>query len=452
MAQKPNDIVEVSQPQAAVLGIQHLLAMYSGSVLVPLLIGSAMGFSAKQMTYLVSIDIFMCGVATLLQVHANRFFGIGLPVILGCAIQAVEPLKLIGQRFTIGTMYGSIIAAGLFVFLIAGAFAKLKRLFPPLVTGTVITVIGLSLIPVAFQNLGGGDLSAKTFGDAKNLTLGFLTALIILAINVWAKGFLHSIAVLVGLVVGTLVAGALGMVSLTPVLTADWFHFPQFNYFETPHFEWSSILTMILVSLVSMVESTGVYFALGDITERKIQADDLKKGYRAEGLAIILGGLFNTFPYTAFSQNVGLVQLSGIKTKRPIYWAAGFLILLGLLPKVGALATIIPVPVLGGAMIVMFGMVAMQGVRMLQQVDFTQDHNLLVAAVSIGLGLGVTVTPTIFQALPKTLQLLLGNGIVIATISSVLLNTIFQHQRHPELAETAGLNEDADDGKGHGNA
>ncbi len=230
MAQKPNDIVEVSQPQAAVLGIQHLLAMYSGSVLVPLLIGSAMGFSAKQMTYLVSIDIFMCGVATLLQVHANRFFGIGLPVILGCAIQAVEPLKLIGQRFTIGTMYGSIIAAGLFVFLIAGAFAKLKRLFPPLVTGTVITVIGLSLIPVAFQNLGGGDLSAKTFGDAKNLTLGFLTALIILAINVWAKGFLHSIAVLVGLVVGTLVAGALGMVSLTPVLTADWFHFPQFNY------------------------------------------------------------------------------------------------------------------------------------------------------------------------------------------------------------------------------
>ncbi|MDN5951705.1 MAG: purine/pyrimidine permease, partial [Loigolactobacillus coryniformis] len=224
---------------------------------------------------------------------------------------------------------------------------------------------------------------------------------------------------------------------------ASWLHFPQPFYFGAPHFEWSSILTMILVSLVSMVESTGVFFALGDITNRKIESSDLKKGYRAEALAVMLGGIFNTFPYTTFSQNVGLVQLSGIKTRKPIFYSAGFLILLGLLPKVGAVATIIPTPVLGGAMLVMFGMVAIQGVRMLRHVDFHNDKNVLIAALSIGLGLGVSVEPTIFQSLPTTLQLLLGNGIVMASLSAVLLNLILRpRQPEAELEEDDGLNEE----------
>ncbi|ATO44598.1 nucleobase:cation symporter-2 family protein [Loigolactobacillus coryniformis] len=436
-------VVSVSHPKAAALGLQHLLAMYSGSVLVPLLIGGALHFSASQMTYLVSIDIFMCGLATLLQIWTNRFVGIGLPVVLGCAVQAVEPLKMIGERFTIGTMYGAIIAAGAFVFLIAGAFSKIKRLFPPLVTGTLITVIGLTLIPVAFTNLGGGDASAKNFGSPDSLAVGFLTVLVILAVNVWGVGFIRQIAVLIGLLVGTIVAAFMGMVSLQPVAEASWLHFPQPFYFGAPHFEWSSILTMILVSLVSMVESTGVFFALGDITNRKIESSDLKKGYRAEALAVMLGGIFNTFPYTTFSQNVGLVQLSGIKTRKPIFYSAGFLILLGLLPKVGAMATIIPTPVLGGAMLVMFGMVAIQGIRMLRHVDFHNDKNVLIAALSIGLGLGVSVEPTIFQSLPTTLQLLLGNGIVMASLSAVLLNLILRpRQPEAELEEDDGLNEE----------
>lgn len=435
---------EVSNVKAAVLGLQHLLAMYSGAVVVPLLIGGALHFSALQMTYLVSIDIFMCGLATLFQLRSNRFMGIGLPVVLGCAVQAVEPLKMIGARYSIGTMYGAIIAAGIFVVLIAGWFAKIKRFFPPLVTGTLITVIGLSLIPVAFQNLGGGDTAAKDFGSLTNIGVGFLTILIILAINFWGRGFLKSVAVLVGLIVGTLVAAMFGMVSLQPVAEASWFHFPQFFYFGRPHFEWSSILTMILISMVSMVESTGVYFALGDLTQRKLGSQDLKRGYRAEGLAIIFGGLFNTFPYTTFSQNVGLVQLSGIKTRKPIYFAAGFLILLGLLPKFGAMATIIPEPVLGGAMLVMFGMVAVQGIRMLQNVDFQSDKNLLVVAISIGLGLGVTVQPDIFQFLPRTLRLLFSNGIVMASLSAVILNLIFNGSATIASDEAEGLNETKD--------
>lgn len=414
----------ISNPKAAVLGLQHLLAMYSGSVLVPLLIGGALGFSAKQLTYLVSIDIFMCGLATFLQLRSNRFMGIGLPVVLGCAVQAIEPLKMIGKNYSIGAMYGSIIVAGLVVILISGWFAKIKKLFPPVVTGSLITVIGLTLIPVAVGNLGGGD-GVKNFGDPKNLAVGLLTVVVILAINGWARGFFQSIAVLVGLIVGTLVAGMMGMVSLAPVMSASWFHFPQLFYFGRPQFEPAPIITMIIISLVSMVESTGVYFALGDIVERPIEEADLKKGYRAEGLAIIFGGLFNTFPYTAFSQNVGLVQLSGIKTRKPIYFAAGFLVLLGLLPKVGALATIIPTPVLGGAMLVMFGMVAVQGIRMFQSVDFTSDQNLLIAATSIGAGLGVTVKPEIFNAIPDQAKLFLQNGIVVASLIAVILNLLF---------------------------
>lgn len=185
-----------------------------------------------------------------------------------------------------------------------------------------------------------------------------------------------------------------------------------------------------------------MFFALGDVVGRKIESQDLKKGYRAEGLAVLLGGIFNTFPYTTFSQNVGLVQLSGIKTRKPVMFSALFLVLLGLLPKIGALATIIPNPVLGGAMLVMFGMVAVQGIRMLQQVDFHNDKNLLVSAISIGLGLGVTVQPDIVQFLPKTLQLLFSSGILLASISAVGLNLLFNAKKpQPELDEQDGLNE-----------
>nr|WP_159723771.1 nucleobase:cation symporter-2 family protein [Enterococcus sp. CSURQ0835] len=411
--------------KAAVLGLQHLLAMYAGAVAVPLLIGTGLGFNESQMTYLISIDIFMCGVATLLQLAVTKFFGIGLPVVLGCAIQAVAPLILIGQTHGIGTVYGSIIAAGIFVVLIAGFFSKVERLFPPIVTGTVITTIGLTLIPVAVTKMGGGNASSKQFGDPKALLLAFVTIGLILAIQIFGKGFVRSIAVLVGLIGGTLLAGALGLVDFSAIGHAPTFHVPQPFYFGTPKFEPFSILLMIIISIVSMVESTGVYFALGDITGKKIQEADLKRGYRAEGLAVILGGIFNTFPYTGFSQNVGLVQLSGIKTRRPIYFSAFFLIILGLFPKVGALAQIIPEPVLGGGMLVMFGMVAVQGMKMLSKVDFNDEKNLLIIAISLGFGLGFNSLPTLFAKLPATLQMFTGNGIVMSSLSAIVLNLLF---------------------------
>lgn len=411
-----------------VLGFQHLLAMYSGDVLVPLLIGQYLHFSTLQMTYLVSIDIFMCGVATLLQLRRTAITGIGLPVVLGCAVQAVTPLESIGGKLGITYMYGAIIAAGIFVFLIAGFFAKLKRFFPPVVTGSLITIIGFTLVPVGFQDLGGGSASAHAFGNPANLLIGFLTIAIILVFNAFGRGFIKSIAILLGILIASFIAGAMGFVSLKPVSEAAWFHAPQLFFFGVPKFNVSAMITMMLVSLTTMIESTGVFFALSDITGRKLTSKDLERGYRAEGIAAILGGLFNTFPYSTFSENVGVLKMSGVKTRRPVYYAAFLLLLLGLLPKVGALATVIPTPVLGGAMIVMFGMVGVQGVQILHKVDFSNNANLLTASVSIGLGLGVTMYPHIFQYMPTEIQIILGNGIVVTSVSAVLLNLLFNHR------------------------
>ncbi len=418
--------------KAALVGLQHLLAMYAGAVAVPLLIGTGLGMNAQQMTYLISMDIFMCGLATLLQLTATKYFGIGLPVILGCAIQVVGPAIMIGSQAGIGALFGSIIVAGLFLVLTAGIFSKIRVLFPTIVTGTVITVIGLTLIPVAIGKMGGGDVSMSNFGEPSYLIQAFVTIALIIGVQAFGRGFIRSIAVLIGLAGGTLLAYFMGDVNFSAISQAPIFQVPHPFYFGMPTFDLVSIVLMIIIVIVCMVESTGVYFALGDITEQEVTGADLKRGYRTEGLAILLGGIFNTFPHTGFSQNVGLVQLSGIKTKLPIYFAAIFLIILGLFPKIGALAQVIPEPVLGGGMLVMFGMVAVAGMRMLAKVDFNNDRNLLIVAVSIGFGLGFNMMPQLFERLPQTLQLFTSNGIVMSSLTAVVLNLILNGVKNKE--------------------
>ena len=411
--------------KAMVLGLQHLLAMYSGSILVPMMIGQALGYNSEQLTYLVSTDIFMCGVATFLQLQLNKYFGIGLPVVLGVAFQSVAPLTIIGQSHGSGAMFGALIVSGIFVVLISGIFSKLANYFPAIVTGSVITTIGLTLIPVAIGNMGN-NVANPTL---ESLTLALITVFIILVVNIFTKGFLKSISILLGLVIGTLIASGMGQVNFTPVIQAPLLHIPTVFYFGAPTFEFSSIVMMCIIATVSMVESTGVYLALSDITKDPIDATRLRNGYRAEGLAVLLGGVFNTFPYTGFSQNVGLVKMSGIKTRLPIYYAAGFLVLLGLLPKFGALAQIIPSPVIGGAMIVMFGFVSLQGMQMLARVDFVNnEHNFLIAAVSIAVGVGFN-NSNLFNSLPTAFRMFFSNGIVMASILAVVLNAILNRKK-----------------------
>ena len=408
----------------AALGLQHVLAMYAGAILVPLIVGGALGLNSEQLTYLVAIDILLCGVATLLQIMNSRFFGIGLPVVLGCTFTAVGPMIAIGGEFGISAIYGSILVSGVFVVLISGFFGKLVRFFPPVVTGSVVTIIGITLIPVAINNMGGGQ-GASDFGSFTNIALSFGTLLFIILVYKFSQGFLRAISILLGLVVGTVAAGFMGILNFAPIAEASYFRVAEPFYFGTPTFEWSAIITMILVAMVSLVESTGVYFALGDITEKKLTQKDLSKGYRAEGLAIVLGGIFNSFPYTAFSQNVGLIQMSGVKTRKVILIAALMLITLGFVPKIAALTTIIPTAVLGGAMLAMFGMVIAQGIKMLSKVIMGSQENSMIIACSVGMGLGVTVVPEIFAKLPSTIQILTSNGIVAGSLTAIALNIVF---------------------------
>lgn len=430
---KAEPVVKTNKLQALVLGLQHVLAMYSGGILVPLLIGAALHFTPQQMAYLISADIFMTGIGTFLQLKSTRLTGIAMPVVLGSAIQSVSPLINIGGTLGIGAMYGATISAGVFVFLIAGLFARLREFFPPVVTGSLITVIGFALIPVGIQNLGGGDVAAKSFGSPANLAIGTFTIAIIVLVSLLAKGFTKAISILLGIVLGTAFAAILGKVSLAPVAAASWFHLPTPFFLGVPTFHSSAIITMIIIALTSMIESTGVYFALADLTGRKLTNQDMAKGYRAEGLAVVLSGLFNTFPYSTFSQNVGVVRLSGVKTKQPIYYAAVILILIGLLPKFGALATIIPTSVLGGAMIVLFGTIGIQGTTILRTVDFGKERNLMIAAISIGAGIGVTVYPQIFQQLPELIRLVIENAVVVTSVLAVFLNIVLPGREKGEV-------------------
>lgn len=419
---------EQKHSQAAILGLQHLVAMYAGSILVPIMIAGALNYSAEQLTYLISTDIFMCGVATFLQLQLRKHFGVGLPVVLGCAFQSVAPLSIIGANQGSGYMFGALIVSGIYVILISGIFSKIADFFPPVVTGSVITTIGLTLIPVAIGNMGDNADSPT----AQSMILALITIAVVLAVNVFAKGFIKSIAILIGLIGGTIIAAFMGLVDTSVVTEAPLVHIPQPFYFGAPKFEITSIVMMCIIATVSMVESTGVYLALSDLTGEKLDSKRLRNGYRAEGAAVLFGGIFNTFPYTGFSQNVGLVRISGIKTRRPIYYTALFLVILGFLPKFGAMAQMIPSPVLGGAMIVLFGMVALQGMQMLNQVDFQHnEHNFIIAAVSIACGVGFDGT-NLFDSLPSTLQMFLTNGIVIATLFAVVLNLILNGKTKTE--------------------
>lgn len=415
-----------------ILSVQHLLAMYAGAILVPIIVGTSLKFSAEEIAYLVTVDIFMCGVATFLQ--ANKVTGTGLPIVLGCTFTAVAPMILIGQTKGLDVLYGSLLISGILVVLIAPFFSYLVKFFPPVVTGSVVTIIGINLMPVAMNYLAGGE-GAKNYGDTKNLILGGVTLLIILILQRFTKGFLKSIAILIGLAIGTALAGIFGMVDIKQVGDAHWFGFPVPFRFSGFGFDVSSILVFFIVAVVSLIESTGVYHALSEITGRKLERKDFRKGYTAEGLAIILGSIFNAFPYTAYSQNVGLVSLSGAKKNNVIYGMVILLLICGCIPKLGALANIIPLPVLGGAMIAMFGMVMAYGVSILGNINFQNQNNLLIIAISVGLGAGISSVPQAFKGLGEQFAWLTQNGIVLGAISAIILNFFFNGIKYKQTEE-----------------
>lgn len=412
--------------QLATLGLQHVLAMYAGAVAVPLIIGAAVGLTPTQLSMLVAADLFTCGLATLLQaIGIGNFAGIRLPAILGCTFAAVGPLIIIGKNMGMQTAYGSIIAAAIIVVLIAPLYGKILRFFPTVVTGTVVTMIGLSLINVGVRSAGGGY--AKDFGSGQNLFLAVLVMVVILVSNKYLKGFLQAISVLNGIVIGTIVASFMGKVNFSAVADAKWFAIVTPFNFGLPQFDFGSIVMMTFVMLVVMIESTGTFLGIGKVVDKQLTQKDIVKGLRAEGLASLLGGIFNSFPYTTFNQNLGLLALSKVASRFVVIASGIILVCLGLIPKFAALATIIPSAVIGGATTIMFAMVAVAGINMLSKVDFGKSSNMLIVAVSIGIGLGIGAVPDIIKQTPQLFQSIFGSAIVSSTIVAVVLNAFLNH-------------------------
>ncbi|MFJ3662659.1 nucleobase:cation symporter-2 family protein [Streptomyces sp. NPDC090119] len=430
--------------QLAAFGLQHVLAMYAGAVAVPLIVGGALRLSPADLAYLITADLLVCGVATLIQCVGCWRFGVRLPIMQGCTFAAVSPMVLIGTTGGGGglpAIYGSVIVGGLAIMLLAPVFGRLLRFFPPLVTGTVILIIGVSLLPVA-GNWAAGGVGAKDFGAPRNLALAAFVLAVVLGVQRFAPAFLARVAVLTGIVVGLAVAVPLGFTDFGGVADADWVGISTPFHFGAPEFRVSAIVSMLVVALVTMTETTGDLIAVGELTGRKIEPRSLADGLRADGLSTVLGGVFNTFPYTAYAQNVGLVGMTRVRSRWVVAAAGALLVLLGLLPKLGAMVAAVPAPVLGGAGLVMFGTVAASGLRTLASVDFRDNHNLTVVAVSVAVGMLPVGVPTVYAKFPDWFQTVMNSGISAGCLTAIALNLLFNHlpgrkpEEAPALADT----------------
>lgn len=458
-------------PKLLTLGFQHVLVMYAGAIAVPLIIGRALKLSPEEVAFLISADLFVCGIVSIIQSFgATQWFGIKLPVMMGVTFASVGPMVAIAQT-TPGhdgarALFGAIIAAGLIGIVLAPLVSRMLRFFPPVVTGTLILTIGISLMPIGINWIFGlqvGPTSPKIvdpaaaewlntamaaggvpdsvklaatvpnplYASTNNILIAILVLGTILVVSRYATGFLANIAVLLGIAVGGLVAAVLGMMQFDKVAEAGWFALIKPLHFGMPTFDPIMIATMLLVMLVTMIESTGMFLALSDICKKPLSQKSLAAGLRADGLGTAIGGLFNTFPYTSFSQNVGLVGVTGIRSRFVCVAGGAIMIVLGLIPKMGALVESLPTTVLGGAGLVMFGMVAATGVRILARVDFAGNkHNLFIVAISVGIGMIPMVAPDFNQWMPHAIHPLIHSGILLAAISAVLLNWFYNGAPH----------------------
>ena len=406
-------------------GLQHVLVMYAGTVAVPLILGSALHLTPAQVVALISADLFTSGLATLLQTIGWWKFGARLPLIQGCSFIFVAPMILIGSQYGIPTMYGAVICSGLFVIVAGPLYSRLLRFFPPVVIGSVITVIGLSLLPIAGGWLGGGDLAAPDFGSYTHLSLGLLTIVLIVLVQRFGRGLIASLSVLLGLLAGTTVALLTGQANFAQVALTPWFGMAHPLMFGWPRFSPLPMLVMSVAMIVVMTETTGNCLAIGEIAGRPISRATLTAAFRSDGLATILGGIMNSFPYNAYSQNTGLLLLSRMKSRYAVAVGGGILVLLGFLPKLAAVIAAIPRPVLGGASIVMFGMTAMAGIEELARVRYRGTNNGIVVAISISLGVLPIATPQLFAHASDAARLFLNSGIFLGAASAVLLNLFF---------------------------
>ncbi|MFF4359134.1 nucleobase:cation symporter-2 family protein [Streptomyces sp. NPDC001604] len=415
----------------ATTGLQHVAAMYAGVVAPPLIVGAAIGLTGTELTFLTGACLFTAGLATFLQTLGIWKIGARLPFVNGVTFAGVAPMTAVvastkDKSDALPIIFGAVIVAGLLGFIAAPFFSKAVRFFPPVVTGTVITLIGVSLLPVAFGWAQGPHPTADDYGSTTNLGLAAATLLIVLVLRRFTRGFVKQIAVLLGLIAGTLLAIPFGVTDFGPVTDAAVIGFPTPFHFGAPRFQLAAILSCV-VMVVSMTESTADMLALGEIVERPADEKTIAAGLRADTLGSALSPLFNGFMCSAFAQNIGLVAMTRIRSRYVVATGGGFLVLMGLCPMAASLIAVVPRPVLGGAGVVLFGSVAASGIQTLVKAGLDKDNNVLIVAVSLAVGMIPITAPDFYHAFPQTAKIVLDSGISTGCVAAVLLNLVFNH-------------------------
>jgi uric acid transporter len=409
--------------QMFLYGLQHVLVMYAGAVAVPLVVGNAVNLPAEHIILLISADLFICGAATIVQsLGIGQWLGCRMPLIQGCTFAALIPMALIGKEYGIGGISGAVIVSGIFILCCSPWISKLIRFFPKVVMGSIVTLIGMSIMPVAGGWVGGGSSEMSGFGAPFALLMAAITLVIILNIYTFASGVIKNTSVLIGLIIGTGLWSFFKPLDFHLVNATPWLHLPTLMPFARPEFHIVPVALLSMVMVVVMVETMSSMMATGDIVGKKVDAKTLRNGLNTCGVATTICGFFNLFPYAAFAQNVGLIGLTGVRSRFVVSMSGFILILMGVFSKMAALVVLIPKPILGGAGIVMFGMVAVSGIRTLGQVNYKNNNNGMVVALTLGLGMMPVLVPNLFTQFPPMLQLFLHSGITIGTLTAIVAN------------------------------
>lgn len=404
------------------LAIQNIMAAFSGIIAVPLVIGQAIGLSVADMSFMVSATLFVSGLTTFIQARGIGPIGSRLPCIMGTDFTFVGPGIAVASVYGLPGYFGAATAASIIEIIMSRFIKPLRRFFPPVVMGVVVTLIGLTMLPVAVDWVGGGDPTAADYASIKNLSLAFMVMAIIILLNQLGKGFLSSGAILIGIIAGYIIAVPMGLLDVTPVKDALWFSLPRPFKFGM-EFHPAAILAFIPAYIVTGIETMGDLMSVAAASEHEITGDELAAGVLSDGVGSGIAGMLNAGPHTSFSQNVGIIPITGVASRYVTIIAGIILMLAGIFPKLGALVAIMPSPVLGGGGIIMFGMIAVGGLKLLQEVNFNRRNSLLVA-VSLGLGLSVVFKPDLLSNLNPTIQTIFQSGMSTGTITALILNII----------------------------
>ncbi|QPB42137.1 nucleobase:cation symporter-2 family protein [Rodentibacter haemolyticus] len=410
------------------LAAQHLLAALGGIIAVPLVIGNVLKLPTEDTITLVNAALLISGVVTVIQCRGLGPIGIRLPSVMGTSFTFVAAALAIGfSEYGVAGILGASLVGSLVMIIGSFFMPYIRKLFPPVVTGTVVMMIGLSLIPVAVDWFAGGQRGDADYATPENLMMASFVLVIVVILVQWGKGIFSAAAIVIGMMAGYLLCLILGWVNFDGVANAQTFAVPQPLHFGLT-FPISGIIGMSIAYLVTIVESSGNFLALGNATNTEITGKHLRGGVLADGLGSALAAIMSTTPFSSFSQNIGVISLTGVASRHVVALTGVLLALAGLFPVFGALIVSIPLPVLGGAGLMMFAMIIAAGIQMLDKVERSKRNGLIIA-ISIGCGLAVTTRPELLDKLPHFFKEVLGSGITVGSLFALILNLILPEDK-----------------------